>query len=199
MNKTSIKIWPLLALCSLFYAILAPIVIRQAFVHSRGAIEPLGMLALAAGVSTIAAGVWNWRQTKSWFLVLNGLACGVLGMAILLGAHRSIRFRTIAELIVVMAASIAIFEFANLRGSPNRLAGKWPSAAAGALAVGFAAVFLGFVLGWIKLHPSPSLQTFYWLASYFGFSALCMLGLALGQFRPSAPLPGIGNSSLPAR
>jgi hypothetical protein len=196
MNQPPIKSWPLLALCGIFYAILAPIVIRQAFVHNRGAIGQLGMLALAAGVSTIAAGIW--RQTKSWSLVLNGLACSVLGTAILFGTHRPIRFRTIAALIVIMAVSIAIFEFANLRHSRARLANEYLSAAAGALAVGFAAVFLGFVLGWIKLSPSPSLQTFYWLGSYFGFSALCMLGLALSQFRPSPPIRGRSTSSLPA-
>jgi uncharacterized membrane protein HdeD (DUF308 family) len=199
MNQPSIKSWPLLALCGIFYAVLAPIVIRQAFVHSRGAIEQLGMLVLAAGASTIAAGIWNRKQPKSWFLVLNGLACSVLGMAVMLGVHRPIRFRTIAVLVVVMAASIAIFEFANLRRSRGHLANEWLFAAAGALAVGFAAVFLGFVLGWIKLDPSPSLQTFYWLGSYFGFSALCMLGLALGQFRPSPPLRGMSTTSLPAR
>jgi hypothetical protein len=50
---------------------------------------------------------------------------------------------------------------------------------AGVVSVGFAAVFLAFVLRWIKLDPSPSAQTFHWLASYFGFTAICMVGLAL--------------------
>jgi hypothetical protein len=47
------------------------------------------------------------------------------------------------------------------------------------VSVGFAVVFLGFVLRWIKLDPSPSAQTFNWLGSYFGFTAICMVGLAL--------------------
>ena len=197
MVQPSLKSWPILALCSFFYAVLAPVMILQAFAHGRTAIDRLGLLVLAAGASTIAAGIWNWRQSKSWLLVLNGLACCVLGTAILLGAHRPVRFRTIAALIVVMAASIAFFEFADLRRSHARTPNGWLSAAAGALALGFASVFLGFVLGWIQLNPSPSLQTFYWLGSYFAFSALCMLGMALGQFRPSPPIRGMTSSSLP--
>jgi hypothetical protein len=47
------------------------------------------------------------------------------------------------------------------------------------VSVGFAVVFLGFVLRWIKLDSSPSAQTFHWLGSYFGFTAICMVGLAL--------------------
>jgi hypothetical protein len=65
---------------------------------------------------------------------------------------------------------------------------SWLLTAAGVVAVGFAGVFLGFVFGWIRLDPSPSAQTFHWLGSYFGFSSICMLGLALGYFRRRQPV-----------
>ena len=58
-------------------------------------------------------------------------------------------------------------------------------------------VFLGFVFGWIKLEPSPSAQTVHWLGSYFGFSSICMLGLALAYLRPPSAIPGAGNNGLP--
>jgi hypothetical protein len=58
-------------------------------------------------------------------------------------------------------------------------------------------VFLGFVFRWIRLDPGPSAQTFYWLGSYFGFGAICMLGLALGHFRPPSAIPSVGKSALP--
>jgi hypothetical protein len=61
----------------------------------------------------------------------------------------------------------------------GHLIDEWLPGAAGVVSVGFAVAFLAFVLRWIKLDPSPSAQTFYWLGSYSGFTAICMVGLAL--------------------
>jgi hypothetical protein len=74
---------------------------------------------------------------------------------------------------------------------------EWLLAGAGMVSVGFAGVFLGFVTGWIRLAPSPSGETFYWLGAYFGFSAVSMLGLALGQVRPPASMHGVRTGILP--
>jgi uncharacterized membrane protein HdeD (DUF308 family) len=142
----------------------------------------LGLLALAAGVCTIAASVWGSRKDNSWLLVLNGLACSSLGLLVTLGATgatRPIAFRTIALVIVIMAMSIGLYELATARTLRGHLMDEWLLGAAGVVSVGFAVAFLAFVLRWIKLDPSPSAQTFYWLGSYFGFTAICMMGLAL--------------------
>jgi uncharacterized membrane protein HdeD (DUF308 family) len=139
----------------------------------------LGLLALAAGVCTIAASVWSSRKDNSWLLVLNGLACSSLGLLVTIGANRSITFRTIAIVTVIMAMSIGLYELATARMLRGHRIGEWLLGAAGVVSVGFAIVFLGFVLRWIKLDPSPSAQTFNWLGSYFGFTAICMMGLAL--------------------
>jgi hypothetical protein len=148
-------------------------------VHSRAAISELGLLALAAGVCTIAAGVWGSGKDKSWLLVLNGLACSSLGLLVTLGATRSVTFRTIAFVIVIMAMSVGLYELTTARALRGHLVDEWLLGAAGVVSFGFGVVFLAFVLRWIKLDPSPSAQTFDWLGSYFGFTAICMVGLAL--------------------
>jgi uncharacterized membrane protein HdeD (DUF308 family) len=193
MTQSLVKGWWLLALCGVLDALFAVQIvlmgsrdgspILRSFIHSRDAISQLGLLALAAGVCTIAASVWNSRKDNSWLLVLNGVACSSLGLLVTLGANRSITFRTIALVIVIMAISIGLYELTTARTLRGRLQGhrigEWLLGVAGVVSVGFAVVFLGFVLRWIKLDSSPSAQTFHWLGSYFGFTAICMVGLAL--------------------
>jgi uncharacterized membrane protein HdeD (DUF308 family) len=199
----------LLALCGVLYAIFSFIIlfwlspngspILRSFVTPRGMVPLLGIVALAAGAGTIAAAIWNASQGRSWFLLLNGLACLALGLLLNLGANRPVAFRTIALLIALMATSVAVHELAMARALRGHPVDEWILAGAGVVSVGFAGVFFGFALGWIRLEPSPSGQTFYWLGSYFAFGSVCMLGLALRQLRPPAPTYNIGGSALPAR
>ena len=188
MAQTLVKSWWLLALCGVLDALFAVMIFLMApggspnlriFMHSRNAITPLGVFALAAGICTIAASVWSSRKDNSWLLVLNGLACSSLGLLVTLGATRPIAFRTIALVIVIMAMSIGLYELATARTLRGHPIDEWLLGAAGVVSVGFAVAFLAFVLRWIKLDPSPSAQTFHWLGSYFGFTAICMVGLAL--------------------
>jgi uncharacterized membrane protein HdeD (DUF308 family) len=187
MIQTLMRKWWLLAFCGVFYAIISVIFLNQVDPVSRRftAFAFLGSVTLAAGVCTAASGILRLREARSWLLVLNGLACGALGLIFNLGTSRPIGFRTIALLIVVMATSIGIYELAVAR--TWRLADEWLLGVAGAVSIGFALVFLAFILRWIKLEPSPSGQTFRWLGSYFAFSAICALGLALhpGKTAPS--------------
>jgi uncharacterized membrane protein HdeD (DUF308 family) len=189
MAQSLIKSWWLLALCGVLNALFAVQIvlmgsrdgapILHTFIHGRDAILQLGLLALAAGICTIAASVWDSRKDNSWLLVLNGLSCSALGLLVTLGSTRRITFPTIALVIVIMAMSIGLYELATARRLRGHRIGEWLLGVAGVVSVGFAVVFLGFVLRWIKLDPSPSAQTFNWLGSYFGFTAICMVGLAL--------------------
>jgi hypothetical protein len=207
VSQKPIKRWSLLVLSSLFYAtfsfmilfIWSPDGLRtlRTFAHSRSSIEQLGLVALAAGVCTVATGIWNAREASSWLLVLNGLACSALGTMVALGASRPVTFRSIALVIVVMALSIGLYELVAAKTLRGDRVDEWLLTAAGVISVNFAGVFLGFVFRWIRLDPSPSAQTFHWLGSYFGFGAICMLGLALGHFRPSSTVPSVGKSALP--
>jgi uncharacterized membrane protein HdeD (DUF308 family) len=207
VSQRLIKRWSLLVLSSLFYATFSFMILfiwspdgfrtLRAFAHSRSSIEQLGLVALAAGVCTVATGIWNAREANSWLLVLNGLACSALGTMVALGASRPVTFRSIALVIVVMAVSIGLYELVAAKTLRGRRVDEWLLTAAGVVSVGFAGVFLGFVFGWIRLDPSPSAQTFHWLGSYFGFSSICMLVIASGYFRPPSAIPGVGNNALP--
>lgn len=192
MTQSLVKSWWLLALCGVLDAIFAVLIVLmgspdrspdlRAFIHSRNGLTQLGVLALAAGVCTIAASFWSPRKDNSWLLALNGLACSSLGLLVTLGAigvTRPIAFRTIALVIAIMAMSIGLYELATARTLRGHLEDEWLLGAAGVVSVSFAVAFLAFVLRWIKLDPSPSAQTFDWLGSYFGFTAICMVGLAL--------------------
>ena len=180
MIQTMMKKWWLLAFCGILYAMISFIFLNQAGHVSDmfTAFAFLSNVTLAAGACTVASGILRLREGRSWLLVLNGLATGALGLILGFGPSKPIGFRTIALLIVVMAMSIGVYELAVAR-TLRRLAGEWLLGAAGAVSIGFALVFLAFILRWIKLQPSPSGQTFYWLGSYFAFSAICVLGLAL--------------------
>src|SRR5260370_3237653 len=166
MDQTLVKSWWLLALCGVLDALFAVMIFLMAspdgspnlriFMHSRNAITQLGVFALAAGICTIAASVWSSRKDNSWLLVLNGLACTSLGILVTLGATRPITFRTIALVIVIMAMSIGLYELATARTLRGQLIDEWLLGVAGVVSVAFALVFLGFVLRWIKLDPSPS-------------------------------------------
>ena len=206
MAQSLVKSWWLLALCGVLDALFAVQIvvmgsrdgspILRTFIHSRDAISQLGLLALAAGVCTIAASVWSSRKDNSWLLVLNGVACSSLGILVTVGANRSITFRTIALVIVIMAMSIGLYELATARTLRGQFIDEWLLGAAGVVSVGFAVAFLAFVLRWIRLDPSPSAQTFDWLGSYFGFTAICMVGLALRLNGLGAHIDRMGGRKL---
>ena len=145
-------------------------------VHSPDAVGLLGKLTLAAGVCTIAAGALTTTEGKRWLLVLNGLCCSSLGLYLTFWARSA--FRTMAVLIVLMAMSLGTYELATAGRLRTQRALEWLAGAAGIVSLGFAVVFLAFVFRWIKLKPASPAQTFLWLGSFFGFSALCMLGTA---------------------
>jgi len=189
MIQTLIKNWWLLALCGVLEAIYSLVnlfmpdpdgfLVLRTHV-SKGTLGFLGQLALAAGVCMIAAGIWKSAKGKSWLLVLNGLALSAFGLLFIGILGSRIGFRTVVLLLVVMAVSIGIFELAIARTlrRVRYVAEGYVLGAAGAASIGFALVFLAYGLGWIKLEAGthPDLLLF---GSYFGFSAVCMLGLGL--------------------
>jgi len=210
MIQTLIKNWWLLALCGLLDAILA--VMNVCMQDPEGSLTwrvyvPMstGMLmcrlALVAGACAIAAGIWRSRNGKSWLLVLNGLAFVAYGLIPLVFSDRPLSFRLFALLVVVMAMSMGVLELAIARSLRRHLADEWFLGLAGAASVGFALAFLALASGWIKLEPAPgSHSAFLWLASYFGCSAICMVGFALrlqseglSRYRRWEASPPLGN------
>jgi uncharacterized membrane protein HdeD (DUF308 family) len=203
MIETLTKNRWLLGLCGILFAIMSVIyfIIYQTTpdVPGGNAIQMfVNKLALAAGVCTIAASIWKSADGKSWLLLLNGLTLSVYGSMPLFW-HGPLRFDFFALLLVVVAMTFGILALAIARTLRRRVADVWLFGLAGAASVCFALALLALANHWIHLehrlfHPS----LFLWLCVYFGFSAICMLGLALrlhklgpsqsSQWNPPTPL-----------
>ncbi len=70
-----------------------------------------------------------------------------------------------------MAVSSGVLEMGLARGRRVKVIGL-----AGVASFGFALVFLALGVGWIKVGPGSHVDVL-WLGLYFGFSAVCMVGL----------------------
>jgi uncharacterized membrane protein HdeD (DUF308 family) len=187
MIQTLSKNWLLLALCGVLHAVISIIYLTMrntdgplSFHAWNSTVEFLGMLALAAGAFTIAAATLRSRQGKCWLLVLNGFALGALGALQYAFVRFRISFLTIVLLITVMAISMGILELViarTLRRQRHAPDG-WFLGLAAVVSAAFALVFFALGFQWFKVAPGSHLDLL-WLGSYFGFSAICMLGLAL--------------------
>ena len=191
MIQTLGKNWWLLALCGVLEAIISVIYLVMqdtngpvAFHGWNGTVVFLGKLALAAGICAIAAGIWRSAEGICWLLVLNGLALGALGLIQYGFVRYRISILTVALLIVLMATSAGGLELVAARSLRRRLRGAdgWLLGLAAAASAGFVVAFLGLGFRWISLAPGSHLDLL-WLGAYFGFSAVCMLGLALRLHR----------------
>ena len=134
-----------------------------------------------------------WRSVKGecWLLALNGLALSALGVIYHLASGFRISFLTVALLLVVMAISLGILDWTTARTlrSQRRVADEWLLGVAGLASVGFALAFFALGFRWIKVEPG-SHSDLLWLGAYFGFSAICMMGLSLrlrGLSPPQSP------------
>lgn len=187
MIQTLTKNWWLLALCGILNAAASALYFIMQnqngplTLHAwRGTILLLGALMLAAGACTIAAGLWRSAKGKCWLLVLNGLALIALALIYEFLVRYRVSFLTVALLIILMAVSAGILEVATALGLLRRrhVADGWLLGIVGMASAGFAVVFLALGLRWITVEPGSRLDLL-WLGAYFGFSAICMLGLGL--------------------
>jgi uncharacterized membrane protein HdeD (DUF308 family) len=201
--QTLTQNWRLLALCGVLNAIISFLYLIMgsaegplSFRSWNSAVALLGKLALAAGACMIAAGTWRSRKGKSWLLVLNGVALCALGL-IQYGLVRfRISFLTVALLIILMAMSTGILELilARILRRQGHAADRWFLVLTGAASIGFALTFFALGVRWIEIEPGSHSDVL-WLGSYFGFSAICIAGLALRlrarNFSKSGPSPGL--------
>ena len=205
MIQTLTNNWWLLALCGALEAIVSVLYLFMqdhdgplTFHAWSGTFVFLGKLMLAAGACTITAGIWRSAKGKCWLLVLNGLALGALGLISsgIFGLSRlRISFRTVALLFMVIALSAGILELAAAQAlrRQRHVAEKWVLALAGAASVVFASAFLALGFHWVRIDLASHFRTladlmwwkadFLWFGSYFGFTAICMLALAVSLHR----------------
>lgn len=166
----------------------------------NGTVASLSSLAVVAGACTIAAGILRSAKGKSWLLVLNGLAFSAYGL-IPFFWRGPLSFDLFALLLVVMAMTIGLLAMAIARTLRRHVGDEWFFGLAGTASVGFALAFLALVNRWIQLERRPfHPSVFLWLCFYFGFSAICMVGLALRLHSLDASrsgrwddLPALGN------
>ena len=192
MIQTLTKNWWLLGLCGVLEAIISVVYLIIYYttpdVPGGNAMEVfLNSLAVAAGACTIAASLWRSAKGKSWLLVLNGLVLSAYGLMALFWSG-PLSFRFFALLLVVTATTFGILASAIARTLRSHVADERFFGLAGAASLGFALAFLALGNHWIQLerrlfHPS----VFLWFCFYFGFSAICMLGLALRLLSQSTP------------
>ncbi len=73
-----------------------------------------------------------------------------------------------------MAVSFGLFALGAARSLRPHAPDRWLLAVAGAASIGFALGFFALGFRWLRLEPLAFLV---WMSSYFGFNAICMLGL----------------------
>ncbi|MGA2275726.1 MAG: hypothetical protein ABSH00_19430 [Bryobacteraceae bacterium] len=206
MIQTLIKNRWLLALCGVFYA--AYSVMNLLYMEGRpdgfltlrrfagyDAVRNMGMVAFAAGVCAIAASTWSSRKGRPWLLALNGLALSAFAVITTFGSRGRLSFRPISLLFVVMAMSIGILALATALRLRRHVAGEWLLSAAGVASVGFAVGFFALGFNWIRLKPPYAF--FVWMASYFGFGAILMLGIAVRLNGLRADIHRMASRALP--
>lgn len=104
------------------------------------------------GIITITAGLWNFSRANSWLLVLNGAVGSALGATFAFYTD-PLAFRTVVLLIVVMAMSIGIYEFAVVH-TLRDVVSEWLFGAAGVASIAFAIGFLGIAFRWTDCDPT---------------------------------------------
>lgn len=194
MTSTSARNRTLLAACGGLVAIIAVFYLLMwqtdgavTYRSWNATVVLTGQLALAAGLCSIAAGAWPFAGRRSWPLLVHGSALGALGVIQLGFTGYRIRFLTIALLAIAMAVSMAILELTLARASrkQDRPVDRWFLTLAGAASGAFAFLFLALGLRWIEMGPGSHLDLL-GLGSYFGFSAVCLVALAVRSREPSA-------------
>jgi hypothetical protein len=199
MKQTLTQNWWLLALAGALeaaYAVLmllmqdenGSLTLRTSL--SKATVVLLGKLGIAAGVCTMAAGLWKSTNGKAWWLAVNGVAVCALGALELIVAEWAVRmsFRPLAMLFVVMAVGIGMFVLGESRLLVFRFAG--------AISMSFALLFLVLTIGAINLRQHPPEFLNIWMGAYFAFSAICLLGLAwhVHGSRPTRLTPSVIES-----
>ena len=127
-----------------------------------------GLLALAAGVSTILAAFRRGRD-RSHLLLWDGIAVSVVGLVTLLGTRLTLsRF---VYFIAAWAIVIGVLELLIARSLRRHIPDEWSLTVAG-----MASIILG---AYRIFEPSDQgVSLLPWLGVYAGFSAMTMLALA---------------------
>jgi uncharacterized membrane protein HdeD (DUF308 family) len=178
MLRVLINNWWLLALRGIFALLFATLAFSSHTVMGTwllsaialaGVVVFFGLLAIAAGVCTIVAGVRGASEEKSWLLFWDGVTVCVFGAVVLLAPKLDLIW--LARMLAACAVVIGIVELLMARTLRRHLPDEWFLAVAGAAS---------FCFG-LYLFPAWNQEAatmLRWLATYAAFSGLAILGLA---------------------
>jgi uncharacterized membrane protein HdeD (DUF308 family) len=175
MIRTLINNWWLLALRGVFamaFAILAFSLRRLAesfltrpIVHA-GVVVIFGLLALAAGICTIAAAVRRADKDKSHLLLWDGVAVCIAGLVIVLAPKLELTW--LVDIVAIWAVVIGVLELLIARRLRRHIPAEWSLAFAG-----MGSLCLGVYFLLQRSNEGASLLL--WLAVYAAFSAVTIL------------------------
>jgi len=175
MIRTLINNWWLLALRGVFalaFAILAFSLRRLAesfltrpIVHA-GVVVIFGLLALAAGICTIAASVRRAGKDKSHLLLWDGIAVCIGGLVIVLAPKLELTW--LVYIVAIWAVVVGVLELLIARSLRRHIPDEWSLAFAGAGSLRLGAYFL-------LQRSNEGASVLLWLAVYAAFSAVTIL------------------------
>jgi uncharacterized membrane protein HdeD (DUF308 family) len=178
MIRVLIRNWWLLALRGIFALAFAVLIFSlkslegsiftRPIVHT-GLIVIFGLLALAAGVSTIAAAVYRAGKDKSHLLLWDGMAVCMAGLAILVAPK--MRLALFVYLVAVWAIVVGVLELVMARTLRRHVPDEWSLSLAGLGSVVLGAYFL-------FERSVEGFTIMLWLGVYAAFSAIAILALA---------------------
>jgi uncharacterized membrane protein HdeD (DUF308 family) len=187
MIRVLINNWWLLALRGFFALLFATLVfslqpLAESFftapiVHV-GLVVVFALLALAAGVSTIAAALYHAGKDRSHLLLWDGIAVSVAGLVILLAPKLEVAWLVL--IVAVWAILVGILELLMAHTLRRHIPDEWSLSLAGLGSLMLGAYFLFD-------RSDGTISLLRWLGVYAAFSAVTILALAfrLHGFRSS--------------
>ncbi len=198
MIRVMINNWWLLALRGAFALLFAMFAFSMQTVMGTwlvsaialaGVVVLFGLLALAAGICTIAAAIRGAGRDKSFLLLWDGIAICVAGIVILV--ERRVDLQLLVHGIAVWALIIGVLELLLARRLRRHLPDEWSLAVAGAVSFGFGLFFL-------VARMTEAIAMLRWVGLYAGFSAAMILALAFRLHSLRASVHHLAQHTAPA-
>ncbi len=144
----------------------------------NGSVVLLGKLALLAALGTIAVAVLKSAGGTNW-LLLHAVALGALGVIQYGFTHFRISILTVALVVILMPLSME-WALVQALGRQRPNGERWLLVLTGAVSAGFVVGFLALGFRWLAVGAGAHTDLL-WLGSFFGFEAICMLGLSFDR------------------
>lgn len=178
MLRVLIHNWWLLALRGVFAALLALFAFSMhtamgtwllSAMASAGLVVLFGILAIAAGISTIAAAMRGAAQDRSHLLLGDGIAICIGGVVILLAPRLDLIW--LVTTVAVLAMVVGVLELTMARRLRRHVPDEWSLALSGAVSFSLGAYF-------VLARTMEAGSMLKWLSVYASFSAVAILALA---------------------